>query len=496
MQRRAAEKLAVADVETTPLEGGTRPRTLFWGLAVEGEDYRRFETTEVLFAFLARGSYRVYCHHDFDMIQAIMDGAALRIEIVAGGRVVEAKDNHGNRWLNSYKLFPTSLAKILASCGFAKPGLDQLEARNVADTVDALSAFRQLATAYQEVFGIDPLSGEYRTAASCAFASLELAAGPVPLDNTRREYYRGGRVEAFRVGDCGEATCYDINSSYPYSFADAPESDEQHLVDVTVKTRGPGPFNTLEQGKLVFPAGRFQTSVWRSNLDRYQAGAAVVKLKSLDKRNVNLSWVQAAGRFMRYVYYLRRKADGESNAALSYAIKICANSCYGRLGMHAVREGVRFSATQPDDRFSYSMPDGTFLTFPKHIAHARVNYAFASFITDNARARLYAALVANPEVFYCDTDSLFIPAGTAFVGETGTGLGQWKQEKTGPLTVKGLKDYTFAGTEKLKGGKGGYVWTIRRALKQGTVLESKRTRRSVYDKRLVLPSGATLPVTV
>ena len=278
-------KLAVADVETSLLMGGYRPETKFWGLAIEGEDYRRFDTTAELGLFLRQraGELLVYCHHDFDVLQLLNDGADVTVRDVRSGRVLRAQVE-GTEWRNSHALFPSSLKEILAATGQAKPELDELEARNVADTVGALAAFEQLDERYAQSFGVRPLGGTRLTAASVAFAAAESIAGRLPRDLSTREAYRGGRVEAFRVGPCGPARCYDINSSYPAAFLDLPERDELLLLDVEVKTDGPGPLAWADyQDKLLFPQGRFESWCLRSSYERYlqpHAGINAVKIRA------------------------------------------------------------------------------------------------------------------------------------------------------------------------------------------------------------------------
>lgn len=524
--------LAVLDVETTMLKAGEIPRTLFWGLFVEGEHYRRFETSAELWRYLEsrKDKLLLYIHHDFDAVQALVDGCPLTVRDVRGGRILRAIGPGHHEWRNSHALFPASLASLLAETGRSKAGLDDLDARNVNDTVDALAAFRDLSSAYERTWGVYPLARNYLTASGVAFASAQNHAGKLPQDLSRREAYRGGRVEALRVGYCGEADCFDINSSYPAAFLDVPERDQLLHVRVAVDTDGPSPLWLYgdDDGKLLFPAGRFETWVWASNYERYiRPHGRVREMKLLEAPyHVDFRWIKDVAGLVSDVYQVRADAKKRGDNAQAYACKLGLNSIYGRLGLKDEREiaVTKDTVAGDDDVTFYPLPDGRFLSFVKVPAKPAANYPFAGAITDNARARLYDAMErAGGEVFYCDTDSVFLQAGADFPVSQGGALGLWKPEGRAHLSVTSAKDYAFgpkgaaeldkrdgkylwvdaAGTvirEKLphekwalKGGKSHYEWTLKRALGGKKVAVVEKHRQTAYDKREVMPNGSTLP---
>lgn len=513
-------KLAVLDAETSRLRDRERPQTKFWGLAIDDEDYRDFKTTDELMRFLAQRSGEKLCmyhHHDFDSIQAIMDGSKLRVDRVRKGRILRAIDPQGNEWRNSHALFPSALKEILEACGYEKPSLDDLRARNRADTVDALEAFKKVAAGFELAFGINPLGAKWLTVAGVAFAAAQKVAGELPVYLENRDCYRGGRVEAFKVCSCPGVSSiedgriaarycrcrpvrsYDIASSYPFAFLDAPRTDVLYLADVDVDPHEEGacPFYLHGERKLTFPRGRFRTSFWKSSYERYIEPHAVVRrVRPVEKIRCDLGWIAALRDFVKQAYDLRARVK-KTNGPLAYACKIGLNGCYGRLGMDTVREVAIQSPTvgAGDDVTYRRLPSGEFLSFVDVRTTPKANYLFASAITCNARARLYDALRKNPRAVYCDTDSVFVDARDEFQGELGNELGQWKEEGEGKLTIRGLKDYVFDGKEKLKGGREHFEWSIKKALSRGEVREVKRRRVSVYDKREVLSTGRTIPLT-
>lgn len=497
-------RLAVADVETTWLRDGERPRTLFWGLAIDNDPvpYRRFDTTAKFWNFLIRypEPLCVYSHHDYDQVQALVDGAPLVIADVRSGRILRSRIGDKHEWRNSHALFPTALKEILEACGFAKPGLDDLEARNLADTVDALAAFKLCNEKYEALWGVAPLGGNRLTAASCAFHAAQKVAGPLPVYRTDREFYRGGRVEAFRLQNCGQADLWDINSSYPYSFLDAPDEDTLVIADVEVKTDGPAPLCWInpDAEKLMFPAGRFRTAFWASSYDRYIRPHGAVKTLRIERTiPCDLRWITSLQDTIRGAYALRLQAKKRGDGAFSYAAKIGLNSLYGRLGLKAGREIPILSDKVPeaDDIPYYRLAKGKFLSFKTVYQQPSANYLFASYVTCNARARLYDGLMkAQGEALYCDTDSIYLRAGSKFPLRQGSDCGAWKYEGTASLSVFSVKDYVFGDKTVRKGGDEQYQWTLRRAVDGKNAILVKKQRLTEYDKRSVNWDWSTVPI--
>lgn len=503
MARRKQEPftIAVADVETSRLIDGCHPRTLFWGLAIEGEGYERFESSEELWRYLEQRTDRlcIYAHTDYDALCLLNDGIPLGIRDVRGGKILRGSGPQKHEWRDSFAVFPSTLAEILACGGFEKPSLDELDARNVADTVDALKAFRQLEVKFERAFHVRVLGERSLTGASLAMRAAELVAGPVPVDLRWREAYRGGRVEAFRVGYCGKADAWDVNSSYPAAFLDLPETDELLYMKVTVETEGPAPLFVDGEEKLLFPAGTFYTYCLRSSYERYIAPFAGVKrVRVLERLPIDCGWLRAVGDgLVRPAFELRAEAKRRGDKALAYACKIALNSVYGRLGLKPLRErailGDRVAAG--GDVPYYPLRDGRFLSFVKTRVKPKANYPYAAAITCNARARLYAGLRAAGAPLYCDTDSVYLPAGTELDVPQGDGLGEWSCDgRDQDLIVIGCKDYSYGGKVSRKGGDRYYRWTLKSIAAGRPVRAVFRSRRSEYDKREVLASGATLPL--
>src|SRR4051812_24766456 len=103
---------AVADVETTRIADGEKPKTKFWGFADAGR-YESFKTTKQFLRFLKGEKPRTILHHyNFDVIQLLKDGCDdLKILKSHNGRLIKCKLGE-HYLLNSYSCFPVKLEKI------------------------------------------------------------------------------------------------------------------------------------------------------------------------------------------------------------------------------------------------------------------------------------------------------------------------------------------------------------------------------------------------
>jgi hypothetical protein len=501
-------QLGMVDVETSPITPGERPRTYMWGLALEDEGYERFPDTQSLMARLQKlKGVRLYNHHDFDVCQAIVDGVIPEQLSMRGSRVVRCELG-GVPWVNSYAVFPTKLAALMDAAGFKKRALNvddhpmgcvclpcwrQLQERNESDCVEGLAALVSAGKRYKEALGIDPVREDFTTAAGAAMAAAERVAGELPVYLEDRDAYRGGRTEAFHLRDCGEVDEWDVNSSYPASFVEAPEVD--CLVHCRVRVAidaAPRPFfrHSSREDGLLFPAGRFDTYFFESNYESYYRQWGSFEVERVHwKRPVDFAWLRGVAPLVKQAYTFKSKGD-----AFSYPAKIFVNSLYGRLGLKPeMKVSYRASSIPDASHVTYlKIPDG-FMIFRAVPRSVRANYLFAAYVTDNARARLYDALMRSGNPLYCDTDSVFVPRG-GWKRKSAKALGDWKLEASGALQVRTVKDYTFAGMEKRKGGAQSTLWTLRYALggKSVTLMRKRRDKR--YSKRRVLGDGSTLPL--
>jgi hypothetical protein len=335
-------------------------------------------------------------------------------------------------------------------------------------------------------------------------AAAKKIAGPMPVVLDHREAYRGGRTEAFRIGDVGKVDVHDVCSSYPASMADAPDRDFLLRVrmDVPRKTKIPPVHDAHRLDTLLFPTGTVETWGYESSL-----ATMGLPMRVLERHPVDLSWVHALAPSVKAWYERRRTTD----PAESYALKITLNSLYGRLALRPEREIVRYETAEPSGECTwYKLSDGRFLVF-RHVEakNHKANYPLAAYVTDKARFRLWRGMRevedAGGTVYYCDTDSIMGSPGTA-PRDLGDGLGQWKREIRKEksksaccgdrLTITSVKDYEIeapngARFEKRKGGKGSTIWTLRRALSGKGPHAVEKRRLTPYGKRMINDDGTT-----
>lgn len=497
-------RYACIDVETTLLRDGVVPRTKFWGYADE-EGYKRFKTTADLQKFLSTQPETVLLHHnDFDVIQALVDGASpISITKSHGGKLIQCL--WGKHTLqNTLKVYPESLAKILAAFGYKKKKLADLAARNYSDCVEGLDCFLKLNQIFFDLVRVHPL--EVGTVAGTTFKAAERIAGKMPKHTEHIEAYRGGRTEAFHVCTCEDtenpkcahwkpANNFDIHSSYPQSFIECKPRETLMRVRVNSKDWHGPLFADGIDDMLLFPNGDFYSWVFQSNFERYiQPYAEKTRVKVIERLKIDCSWLCALQGLVNELY--DRKAAEQGNA-IATVCKYLLNAFYGRIGLKPLSERCRIMREiPPGDTESWKIGRSQWLVFDVIERQCRSNYPFAAFITDNARARLYEAFkLTNP--LYGDTDSVFTSLPQCrFPLPTGPALGQWAFEARRPFKAHNVKDYIFGDEEVLKGGRGGIAWTIKRFAEGKGALEVTRERKTRLRKRRVDPDGTTFPLEV
>jgi len=284
------------------------------------------------------------------------------------------------------------------------------------------------------------------------------------LDEAIRESYRGGRTEVFQEGPAGNVDVWDVVSLYPsvirqetFPMGTGVRTTDAKIIQqaiageipvegfVAVSYRAPKnlPYPIIghknEEDKLVFTL-------------EDQVAPVVVALPELRlaakygyKFSPHSALLFMAGNpFRKFIdKFFQIKSD--SQGAKRQVAKLILNSVYGKFGQ-------KFT----DLRANYHYGDKDFVMFERGCLKARKlpdtniwigieyelqtsvrayqNVAIASYVTSHARVRLAEALNecywAGIPVYYCDTDSIHVPAGTdvSRVVTVGKGLGEWDLE--------------------------------------------------------------------
>lgn len=350
--------------------------------------------------------------------------------------------------------------------------------------------------------------------------------GDMEVWNFLAESRYGGRCEIFHTGEVrGHIHEYDINSSYPnvmrsQSFPDLDTISQKPgrlrleragVARCTVKAPPMEfpllPFKYEQGGKLLFPIGEF-TGVWT-----YVELAKALELGyQILKVHESVDYALQPSPFAEYIHFLyaNRQEVKDSDALMSYTLKVLMNALYGKWGeegeLTVISRGKRHTMHQ----------------VPKHS-----NMIWATYILAYARLSLYGFMMQAKDhgtLLYTDTDSIFVKTDKKqppFEGSKELGalsykgyhrLAHFKLPKLyhvdDSYKAKGVpNDKQHAFPEHLK--KTFFEEGIAEFVKPYRWLESKKVHQqanvwhtvtkqvfSTYDKRITLQNGHTYPLTI
>lgn len=360
-----------------------------------------------------------------------------------------------------------------------------------------------------------------------------------------RKAYSGGRVECWHIGILNSQNYYkiDINSMYPFIMRDnvfpirlvgyAENIKIERLkkllktyyviANVTLQTQV-NLYPTRYDNRLIFPIGRFKTSLHKPELARALLDDDIVSVEEVaiyESENIFRSYVE-------FFYRLKLDATRNNNPVMRQQAKLFLNSLYGKFGQVGITEEIEEITTGKkwgrEIGYSESLNKRVEVVYlgDRLIRRTREGESLYSFpaiaggVTAYARVYLYnlAEKAGLENVYYMDTDSLFINAlGLANLNDylDDEKLGYMKiEDVSNHIELFGLKDYVFGETVKHKGVPktadkiGSNLWVYKRFLgaktwinngfENGvTITPSYKRRLSPYAKGVVLDNGRVLP---
>ena len=359
--------------------------------------------------------------------------------------------------------------------------------------------------------------------------------------------YFGGRVECFRLGHYqGDFYILDVNSLYPfvmktnifptrcigYYRGGSPETlkniiDSGYLVIARVILRTDQPIYPFRGERLIFPVGEFETVLATPELKIALERGHVKEVKEFSVYEGRPLFRE----FVEYFFKKRLESKRQKNRVMDLFYKIILNSLYGKFGQR-IRKWHRIEEALPEDppektvmfpdRPGYYRAvkfDGWYWVLEREKRTSALTFiAIASHVTSYARAYLWSLMekAGREEVFYCDTDSVFVTRkGYMRLRELihPTELGKLSLEaQSSWLDIRGLKDYAYEGCEKIKGvgkyikklGENIYLvkeWLrskslVRKGLSSPYVLLKEKKLARKYLKGIVTSSGKVLPFTL
>jgi len=300
-----------------------------------------------------------------------------------------------------------------------------------------------------------------------------------------RESYKGGRCEAFYLGELNNGNYYivDVNSLYPFVMQNNsyPIRYEQILRNITlddfqtviksksiiakVRIETEGPVYAVKGERTLFPIGKFDTVLTTPEL-RYALEhnhiQQVYDCVIYEQANIFTSYVDT-------MYQLRCKYKESHVKEYDVLCKCLLNSLYGKFGQKA-ENWVKIGEcpNEPDQELYH------FYDSPRRMVRRRYllgqlfelkgyGESFDSFPAISSHVTAYGRMflwnlmqiVGESNYFYCDTDSLI-------VNEVGlcnlvhlvndTEIGKLKVvETTKRLVIRGLKDYQTDVKNVIKG---------------------------------------------
>ena len=362
-----------------------------------------------------------------------------------------------------------------------------------------------------------------------------------------RESYRGGRCECFYIGELKDDNYYivDVNSLYPFVMRNnlypvkyvktvkepTVETLQNSLTDYScvakVLVRTNEPVYAVKRERTIFPVGQFWTVLTTPELLYGLERGHILKIDRCvlyEQANIFKTYVD---RF--YKMRLEFKAQG-----IAEYVELCKkllNTLYGKFGQKA--DEWKKIGECPDE------PDRVELLFvvgKKGVSQIRyllgeifelVGYgecfnsfpAISSHVTAYGRLYLWDLMKQTgvENYYYCDTDSLII-------NETGLDnlqshlddlrLGGLKIEETmQSLFIRGLKDYTTASKDVVKGirknavrlSEGVYQqeqWPSFRGLLRRNEANTYKVKTIIkhlnreYTKGIVTNSGSVIPLVL
>lgn len=501
---RKKKTLWAADAETDPFLHGRVPEPFVWG-AFNGDRYLHFDgencTTDFL-SWVCQANALIYAHNggrfDFMFLLGHMNTGNIK---VINSRVVEMRI--GNSTLrDSWSIIPIALKdyqktdieywKLEKECRDAHKEEIYLYLED-----DCINLFNLVSEYRRQAGGGITIAGNALNYARKQ-CSIEVGRTSKKFDDKFRQFYFGGRCEAFRTGVFRDADIFDIKSAYPhammqphghgvdYAIRQNPLvlSDER-LANcfLTVTCFASGCFPKREGLGLAFPHefGTYRITGWEFLVARRHNLISQLTIHECFEFYDTIDFAP----YVEHWFAHKQAADLVGDKANRIIGKIMLNSLYGKMAQNPARyrdyrvvdrdteidEGwsldYEFDEIEIHTRSSlYELqkrnPD-SWENFPIYY-----NVATGASITGHCRSVLLDAIhtVGPASVIYTDTDCIFVLPGapTELLRQNGE-LGSWEhQGHADDFYCGGKKLYaavgTFAGGKQEKIATKGFKATV------------------------------------
>lgn len=547
-------KFYVLDVETKKLEP-TPENFLFCVLYTENY-YKVFYSIdefkkELNKKYIKKNTF-IYSHNaEFDLTSIFGNiKKNLDTKAVFNGKFICAKYKKVI-FADSYNILPTSVKKLGELLNLYKLDNEEIlnELKNGIISENAIKyCIRDCEIIYKSLNNIFKNTGKtFLTIASLSiylfrskFLKNNIYYNPELCEYFRKSYY-GGRNEIFKFNNNEKLHVYDINSLYPFVMKNIYFPDFNKLTyeeNISLEkfiyliNRYEGMaylklfhkenyfgFIPKKENQLLFPNGYFETHVNFNEL-RFALENNVIKIIKVNYVIYGKKVKSIFTEFIDYYYNIRKN---EKNEFMKFYYKILLNSLYGKFGIKK-----KYSEEYVSDISKLNDFGNEIKLFNEKRLDAYVlkenslsNSIYSiplisSYITSEGRIFLLKSLLNNEKnVYYCDTDSIFINENEKFNGNIGNNLGEFKKENKIILKLLGLKHYIYLDennniNELIKGVNKlsekisdkeylikSYFKTkesIRRNLVAGKEKIYIKNISDKYSKRIILKNNDTKPI--
>ena len=390
------------------------------------------------------------------------------------------------------------------------------------------------------------------TVAAQAFAAYKHRFMEFPLfihnnltaDEVEVASYKGGRTEAFFIGDVSdkELLCLDVNSMYPFimqskelptkmvkivsdvSVGELKKFMEKYLVIADMEFYIEKPAIGVKRDRLTFPVGYIRDTVTTPEIE-------VIMREGIINRIYRICLYEHQPIFKKYVekmYAMRMAYKSEGNFSYQLFCKYLLNSLYGKFGQRIQKLDAIEANMSLKDNFILDYYDadlkkkvveyhfgGKIFMKRKKGASFDTFTAIPSFITAYARMYLWELMekAGRENVYYCDTDSLFVKQeGKEKLKEflNDTELGKLGVEDKEIILIRGVKDYDTKAERKIKGIRKDAVKISDRTYEQiqfeklftggrndrserVVIKKVRKTMTGIYNKGIVIDTGKVEP---
>lgn len=521
------KKLIVIDCETDPFKIERVPEPFVWG-CFDGETFEYFwgeDCTQDLCEFIYNEDVVVYAHNGgkFDFFFLLPWLEREKITVI-NGRISQA--HIGKALLkDSYNIIPIPLS------AYKKDDFEYWKMEVEHREKHKKEILRYLENDCRYLYElVEAFINRFGAKLTLASAAMKNLSNTVKVktgksfdkfskfeDSVYREFYYGGRCQAFETGELkGEYKIFDINSAYPRAMMDEHPSPIYKGFDILKTQRLPekGPYFAIIEAvsygalpyrdekdlRLSFPCDKtvrkYHVTGWE-----IQAGLETGTLKI--KRVLEIRVPRKTMNFKEYVDFwynekvnCKLSGDKIGDKIGEIFAKLMLNSAYGKFALNPdefkeykiVNYGDYPDENDNSDGFDDFELDSTWPDYgidiykrddPQEFGY--FNVSIAASITGWVRAYLWRAVCNSVDVAYCDTDSLVC---RDFFGELSeTILGAWKYEGTSNEGyIAGRKLYALYIGDENKNDRYDYKYLMKKYKQENFIRASKKAGWKLASK--------------